>query len=241
MRPGTGISFVPDESRGVKMIAIITSAHVSFLARLRSRGNRLFQDIYSHRALRRAQYLECLEKFAAYRNYFSRVCLLECSARRVPTYFRQFRWLEVAAADNQADSPNKGVKEFVNLAQWIRAAGIREDERIFKLTGRYILLSDAFIAHCSRSSRDVIAKRDDDLWGTQDKGVHTFMFACRAGIITSFAAWLMEGDRRAAIGTTPIEWILLQYLTAQKVEVDFYDQTMFLHVNYAPPAEAKFV
>lgn len=223
------------------MIAIITSAHVSFLASLRSRHNRVLSDIYRHRALRRRQYIECLNRFAAYRHYFSRIVLLECSARRVPRCLRKETWLEAKVADNRADSPNKGVKEFVNIADLIRKEGISSDERIFKLTGRYLLMSDVFLEYVGRSVGDVVAKRDDDLWGTENLGVHTFMFAARAAVLTSFADWLLEGERLVAIGTTPIEWIFLRYLSERDAEVDFYDQTMFLHVNYAPPAEAKFV
>ena len=51
----------------------------------------------------------------------------------------------------------------------------------------------------------------------------------------------MEGDRHVSIGTTPVEWIFLQYLTEQKIAVDFYTDKMFLQVNYAPPAEGKIV
>jgi len=223
------------------MIAVVTSAHFSFFSWLRARHNRAVADIYKHRRLRRAQYLDCIQKLLAYQRHFSQLYLLECSGQRVPRYLRKEQGLIYATAENRADSPNKGVKEFVNIANFLRTTGIPSHERVFKLTGRYLLLSDAFLEYSSRSAGDVVAKRDDDLWGTSGKGVHTFMFSCRAGIITSFADWLLEGDRRIGIGTTPIEWIFLEYLTAEGIAVDFYNEKMFLQVNYAPPAKAMFV
>ena len=223
------------------MIAIITSAHVPWRLWLRSRHNRILSDIHKHRGLRKRQLIECLESLVQYRHLFSDVYLLECVAPRVPSYLRKIDRLKCVAATNQSNSPNKGIKEFVNLAHWIGASGIGEDERIFKLTGRYILSSDAFPVFCKQSLADVVAKKDNELWGTQGKGVHTFMFSSRAKIILSFADWLMEGDRHVSIGTTPVEWIFLQYLTEQKIAVDFYTDKMFLQVNYAPPAEGKIV
>lgn len=177
----------------------------------------------------------------AYRRYFSDLYLLECSAGKIPGYLSNRPDILYAVADNRADSPNKGVKEFVNISDLIKKAGIQGHERIFKLTGRYLLFSDAFLDYCCRSSGDVVVKRDDELWGTRGKGVHTFMFACKAGIITSFADWLLEGDRRIGIGTTPIEWVFREYLAREGTAVDFYTDQMFLKVNYAPPAESLFV
>lgn len=223
------------------MIAVVTCAHVSLYERLRQRHNRILCDIYKYRRIRRAQYIECLDAVAPLRGHFTKLYLLECFARRVPRYLRRYPWLECAAGANRADSHNKGIKEFVNIADLLRELAVSDDERVFKLTGRYILSDYGFQDYCSRSSADVVAKRDDDCWQTSGKGVHTFMFASKAGVIASFADWLLEGDRRFTIGTTPIEWVFLEYMTNKGISIDFFEGRMSIKVNYAPPNEPKFV
>ena len=204
------------------MIAVITSAHVSFLYWLKMRNSHIVSDIFSHRRIRCAQYIESIEKLNLSRDCFSDIYLLECISNGVPGYLRKLNGLKFAVGANSADSPNKGVKEFVNLADFVRNAGIGEDEKLFKMTGRYLLHSNEFPVYCRNSHGDVIVKKDDDLWGTNGKGVHTFMFACKAKVITSFADWLLMGDRRTEVGMTPIEWIFREYIENQGLKIDYY-------------------
>ena len=55
---------------------------------------------------------------------------------------------------------NKGVNEILNIKNFLQNKKNSSEEKILKLTGRYILQNDFFIKKCELNEYDVILKRD---------------------------------------------------------------------------------
>lgn len=56
---------------------------------------------------------------------------------------------------------NKGVNEILNIKNYLQNSSIGENEKIIKLTGRYIFLDDFFLNTCSTEDYDIILKMDE--------------------------------------------------------------------------------
>lgn len=180
---------------------------------------------------------ESLRVMAKWGQYFESLHALECYSLTPPRFFRNVPGVLPARWRTTVKTENKGVREFLNMAGFPTDAGWSDETLVVKLTGRYLLRRPDFLERCAATSACAVVKRDDDVWGERGKGVHTFLFAARAGLLRAFGRWLMAGEGPARFGRNPIEWAFYEFLQTTGEPVDYYPGRLHVLARYAPPLQ----
>lgn len=215
------------------MIAVLTCAHVGLLDVLLNFRHAAFRLAYRDRVLRRRQYMESVQRFLTYRACFDKIYIVECVSRQAPLYLEKGNGVGCAVSRNSLDSTNKGINEFINVANFLKKTNLDGAQMILKMTGRYLLERGSFLEFCGESSADAVVRADSDVWGDKGKGVHTCLFAARLHLIVGFAAWLLEGDRYKTFGATPVEWIFGDYLKNSCYSWINYAEKLHVQARYS--------
>lgn len=214
------------------LIAIVTMAHCGFLKYILNKKNDIIRSIYNNTQTRRRDYFEAIGSLLKYERFFSEIVLLECLSRRIPRYLCANKTTH-AVSRNTTKCKNKGIDEFINIYKLLKEKNISDEQKILKLTGRYLLVGDKFINYCIKTKADVVAKKDDDIWGEQGKGIHTFLFCARKKILVAFANYLLNNSKYKEFGSIPVEWIFYNYILECNVTIDYYHDDMEIIVRYA--------
>lgn len=82
---------------------------------------------------------------------------------------------------NNSNLKNKGVNELLSLKKFFDMVDFDEDEKLLKITGRYLLLSDHFINFCDGTNYNNIGKKTKD-----QIQIFTGCFQTRYGIFNRF-------------------------------------------------------
>jgi hypothetical protein len=223
---------------GKKPIALMTCAHVGLLELAVNFRNPVMRSIYKAREVRRAHYLESVERIVSYGSFFEKIYLVECVGGRLPRYLANSPGCLHGVSRNSLDCSNKGIQEFVNIANFLEKTTLDDEDLVLKITGRYLLNRADFLEFCRTSPADAVVKRDSDIWGEKGKGVHTFLFAARKRVIVGFSKWLLEGERFRAFGTIPVEWFFYDYLVNSAWDITLYPDKLHVTARYAPPLTA---
>ena len=222
------------------MIALITCAHVGVCDIIKSKGNAVLWSIFKNRKERVVQYIESINRILSYKHYFNEIYLMECIAEKIPSYLAAIPQCKTVIANNSLHNcSNKGIHEFVNIANFLNASDIRNDELIVKITGRYILRAEDFLKASRKSLANALVKKDSDVWGDKGRGVHTCLFSARKRTIIDFSDWIKHADRYKKHSKEPVEWIFMKYLQSENIETEWYSDKLHLTANYAYPLEPK--
>jgi len=199
--------------------------------------NPVIRTIFKNRKNREADYLESVDKILQFKRFFERIYLLECLSRKFPEYLKSggCAW---RVSRNSLDCANKGIQEFVNIANFLEQSDTDDAQLIVKITGRYLINRENFLLFCSCASAEAIVRRDSDIWGDRGKGVHTFLFAARKRLLVRFGKWLIEGNRFKTFGTIPVEWIFHDYLVNSGCDITLYPDKLHVSARYAHPLTA---
>lgn len=78
-------------------------------------------------------------------------------------------------------SNNKGINEFINIANFFKINDSRFDlnDVIIKTTLRYEIISPILLDNIKSTDHDVYCKSSSDIYGPNDTGVHTFLIAMK--------------------------------------------------------------
>ena len=215
------------------MIAVLTCAHVGLFDVLPNFRHPALRLAYRNRQARRRDYMECTRQFLNFRGHFDKICIVECVSRSIPLYLAGENGVECAVSRNSLGPANKGVNEFLNVANFLKKANLDGGGMILKMTGRYFLERDDFLGFCGESSADAVVRADSDVWGDKGKGVHTCLFAARVHLIVEFATWLLECGRYKTFGTTPVEWIFGDYLKNSGYRWVNYTEKLHVQARYS--------
>lgn len=217
------------------MRALLTFANAGWPDRILRWRDPAARALFAQRHERAVHGEESLRVFASFHSLFESIHALECFSLRRPAFFRKVPGVEGARYCTRTQTPNKGIREFLNIAGFLDAAGWSPGTVVVKCTGRYLLRRPDFLEWCANSKAPAVVRRDDDVWGERGRGVHTFLFAARVDLLREFARWLVAEDGPSRFGRNPIEWIFYEFLLARKVPVDWYPQRLHVLARYAPP------
>jgi len=223
------------------MTALVTCAHVGAFAWPFGVLGPVLRDIYRHRHIRAEECRESLDALVSYGDVFKSVRVVECVARRVPAYISQRKDCIGAVSRNSLSCSNKGIQEFANIGSFLACADMPDNEMMLKLTARYLVLKPDFLEFCATSPCDAVVRRDRDIWGEKGRGVHTFLFAARKGLLLDFAGWLLSDRRYTRMEKMPVEWIFGDYLESSGCSVAYYPGRLNVLARYSPPLEATVV
>ena len=215
----------------------MTFASASWVDRILQWCDPTARALHSARRERERDGEESLRALAAWKQHFDGVYALECYSWTTPRFFRRVPGVLPARWRTPVTTDNKGVREFLNIAGFLKDAAWPDETLVFKLTGRYLLRQPDFLHWCAATKAAAVVKRDDDVWGERGKGVHTFLFAARAGLLRAFGRWLMSGEGPGRFGRNPIEWAFYEYLRNSSESVDYFPGRLQVLARYAPPLQ----
>lgn len=161
------------------------------------------KENYSERKL---QYIESIEQALQYKHYFDNYSILECNSK-FEEYLENYN-LHYSGIDNVY--PEKGLNELQHLKTHILQMGLKQEDFVVKLTGRYLLEEGLFLDKVqtliSKGETDSIFKLDNDVY--EGKGYHTFLYAINVGtFLQMFDSFSFKPENR-----TPIEWGVKDFL-----------------------------
>lgn len=217
------------------MTALVTCAHAGALIWPFRKSGSVLKDVYLRRRVRAEECGESLDALVAHRCLFASICVIECVAYSVPRYIRRRKDILTSVSRNSLICENKGVQEFVNIGNFLKRSAISDDETIVKLTARYLIQRPDFLLYAAGSTSAAVVRKDSDVWGERGRGVHTFLFAARKHVLTSFSGWLLDGQRYKQIGATPIEWVFGDYLKVSGHDITYYPARLHVLARYSPP------
>jgi len=221
------------------MKIVVTCAHAGPLDLLLARSDYLAQGLYRDRERRRQELHESLDVICRLAEGLAPVHVLECHSRWKPFHLRSRGDCKVWRARTRVPTLSKGVREFLNLASFLRMTEWPSHEMICKVTGRYLPRTPEFFHACASTSHQALVRKDSDVWGDKGRGVHTFLFGARVGVIVGFAEWLREEGRISALGKGPVEWPFAEYLGGSDIDTGYYHQSLKVFARFSPPLSPK--
>lgn len=106
-------------------------------------------------------------------------------------------------------SENKGINEFINIDNFFKSTDskFKDDDVIIKISLRYKIISSYFLDAIRTSDHEVYCKSSSDIYGPQDTGVHSFLFAMKYKCWKEFLSTFNRNVHR----DDPIECQLASY------------------------------
>ena len=113
---------------------------------------------------------------------------------------------------HSAYSPNKGVNELINIKKFFQEFSTRfsDDDDIIKTTLRYKVLSPYFLDQVKTQGFDSYCKPSTDIYGPNDKGVHTFLISMKYKCWMDFLENCFDANVQK---DAPIEHQIAEYVT----------------------------
>lgn len=155
---------------------------------------------------RKSQYIEGLESIKKFYNI--KPIIIETVN---PT-----NYLNETFFSNYTLSANKGIREIVNIENFFNSTDIKfqDNDHIIKMTLRYKLMSSTLIDTILSNNHDVYCKWSKDLYGPQDRGVHTFLFSMKYKLWKEF----IKTFNRSAHKDYPIELEISKFVENKRTK-----------------------
>jgi hypothetical protein len=123
---------------------------------------------------RKKDYLESIERAILYKNFFDKIFILECLLKDGLDYLKIDEKIEIFYSEGENFYKNYGLNELLHINLFLQKNNfIKNEDNIVKITGRYFLVENYFLKLLP-TDYDIIAKKDNDIWGENSMGVHTF-------------------------------------------------------------------
>lgn len=132
-------------------------------------------NIQENYNIRKALYIKSIESVMKYDYLFNSYTILECASPKVD-YLEGYN---IHYSKVQNVFPEKGLNEMQHLKAFIEQSGLKENDTIIKLTGRYLLEDNSFFNKVKLliEDYDSIFKDDSDVY--EGRGYHTFLYCMK--------------------------------------------------------------
>lgn len=123
---------------------------------------------------RKKDYIESIERAVLYKDFFDKIFILECLLKDGLDYLKIDEKIEIFYSEGENFYKNYGLNELLHINLFLQKNSfIKNEDNIVKITGRYFLVENYFLKLIP-TDYDIIAKKDNDIWGENSMGVHTF-------------------------------------------------------------------